>query len=189
MKRFDDEHLLPLEENEDSLIDAVLEALSGSFDIRRQVGGTYINGKRMRIDTVLVPKDKENWKDQDIALGVEFKSCFLSETRELTGALGQLIDYSLTTWDDFGQLPIFVCPGLRPPRTESRSDFTEGYRYCFSRVMKEFNIGELLPHSYYGWSLVMAGTHDMWTKRTGISEGKNWSLKRKYGNRGVGARK
>jgi len=189
MKRFDDEDLRPVTDNEDALVNTVLAELSDCFEVHRQVSGIYPGGKRMRIDSVLVPKDKEIWRNKDVALGVEFKSSYLTESKDLSGALGQLIDYSLVEWEGFGQLPIFVCPGLRPRKSQYRKEFAEGYRYGFSRVMKEFNIGELLPHSYYGWSFVMAGSHDMWTQLNGTCEGKLWGLKRKYGNRGIGVKK
>lgn len=188
MKDFNHKELIRLTYDEDDLIEHALYELSPYFDIHEQVRGNLITGKQMRIDAIVTPKDKDLWKTKDIALGIEFKSCHLDQTGALTGTLGQLVDYSLVEWDRFGQVPIFVCPGFKHRRTARNADFTEGFNYAFNRVMKEFNIGELLLHNWYGWSFVMANNHDMWTQRTGVTEGKKWSLIRKYGNRGIGVK-
>ena len=51
-----------------------LEKLSVFFLIEKQVSGIHLTGKRMRIDAIITPKDKNNWKNKDIAFGIEFKS-------------------------------------------------------------------------------------------------------------------
>jgi hypothetical protein len=187
MKDFNPEDIVQLAYDEDDLTEYALNSLSPYFNIHTQVKGVF-NGKNMRIDAVVTPVDTSLWKNKDIALGIEFKSCHLAQTKDLTGTVGQLVDYSLTEWDQFGQVPIFTCPGFSHRRTARNDDFTSGFNYAFGRLMKEFNIGELLLHHFYGWSFVMADSHDMWTQHTGVSEGKNWCLARKYGNRGVGAK-
>lgn len=187
MKNFDQGNLLWPTEDEEALTERVLKALSTSFAIKRQVSGDHPLGKRLRIDAIAKPLDASLWKNKSIALGIEFKSPYLSDPCELTGATAQLIDYSLTTWDGFGQVPVFLCPGLIH-RTAPSSEYNRGFAYAFSRLMKDFNVGELLEHDFYGWSFVMAGRHDMWTARNGVTEGRNWSLTPKVGNRGVGKR-
>lgn len=187
MKNFDQGNLLWPTENEDALTERVLQALSPNFSIKQQVRGTHPLGKRLRIDAIAQPIDPSPWKNKSIALGIEFKSPHLSDLTDLTGATAQLIDYSLTTWEGFGQIPIFLCPGLIH-RTAPKSEYNRGFAHAFSRLMKDFNVGELLEHNHYGWSFVMAGIHDMWTQRNGVTEGRNWSLAPKVGNRGVGKR-
>ena len=188
MKDFNPEELIRLTYDEDDLIEHALDGLRPYFDIHRQVKGSLATGKQMRIDAIVTPLSRDSWRNKDIALGIEFKSCHLNQTKDHTGTIGQLVDYSLVKWDRFGQIPIFVCPGFSHRRTARNDEFTRGFNYAFNRVMKEFNIGELLLHNWYGWSFVMADTHDMWTERTGVTEGKNWSLTRKYGNRGIGVK-
>lgn len=193
MKDFDLDQLVERKDGEDYLTDYVLDALMPYFRVTRQVSGTHPTGRRLRLDALVAPRDPEEWKNPEIVLGIEFKSAFLGRSSgERTKVTAQLIDYSMTSWDGIGQIPIFSCPGFRFQNYKlspnHHPEYIRGHQYAFSRLMKDFNVGELLEHKRYGWSFVLANTHDIWTELTGVSEGRNWMLKAKAGNRGIGAR-
>lgn len=86
------------------------------FYIKREVRGlcyppTGGDPVRVRIDAVLTARDEVPLKQRHFA--VEFKP----EARQDFDAdmgkhLTQAIDYRNTVWDDYGRLPILVCPGM-----------------------------------------------------------------------------
>lgn len=173
----------------------VLAELSRYFSIHEQVMGTHPSGKRLRVDAILVPNDRDKWKRKDVALCVEFKSPSNSrERRDVCQIISQCIDYSLVAWDGFGVQPIFFCPGFQEIRqiyadgvnsqdpAWSPSRFEHGKGYIMAGIMGQNNVGELfhLPHT--GWAFYMNGHHCIWST-AGVGEGKLNSLTRKIGSR------
>lgn len=165
--------------NEAALRDTVLAALEPHFLVQREVPGTTCDhATRLRIDAVLRPREPERWKNAAVALGVEFKDvlALTGDTRNFTSWLAQCIDYSHTTWDGYGRLPVFVCPSLVAGGFEQD-------RPILTRVMGQLGIGELRDLDHYGWTFVLHDHHRMWSQLRGVEQGKHWSLAPKAGSR------
>lgn len=73
---------------EPELTRRVLERLDPWFEIERNVTGQHCSGRRLCVDAIISPRDRDRWRDPDVALGVEFKvpdQSILSATPTLTG--------------------------------------------------------------------------------------------------------
>ena len=160
-----------------------LSKLEPYFDIYQEVSGKHFSGHRLRIDAVVVPKDKNNWKNPNVALGIEFKDDMRlkNDMHNYTGWLAQCVDYANTNWDNFGYLYVFACPGI----FESMYDTVKAgnVEWLFSRVMSQLGVGELRYSQYYGLTFFVQHSHRIWSEENGLERGKDWTLTRKFGSR------
>lgn len=156
-------------ESERDFADYVLDQLTPWFTVEREVRGRACDGKPVRVDAVLVPRDPSQWKDEAPALAVEFKNpSALLDTRDVTRWQAQCVDYSHAAWDGYGRLPIFACPGFR------YSD--ESTRFTVSRMLGQFRVGELRNLKWYGWAFILHEDHRQWSQRYGVEEAKRTRL-------------
>ena len=179
-------------------------ALSPHFRIYPEVWGTHPTGKRLRIDAIAVPRDRELWARPDIALGIEFKAPTdrfedRRDRKDNAKIISQCIDYSLVEWDGYGKQPIFFCPGFVEIRELQNRDhflgadnypegFHHGIGYMMAALMGQNNVGELLQVEHLGWAFLINGHHRIWTERVGplpggVGEGKRNRLIRSVGSR------
>jgi len=194
----------PSKLKEASFAENVLENLALYFDIHSQVTGTHPTGKRLRVDAIAVPKDRHNWKRQDVALCIEFKSPNNSRHRNETfQIIKQCVDYSCVEWDGFGIQPIFFCPGFKQTknqidypipgepitgsRLKSKDTFEAGEANAMMAFMGQNNVGELIHLPAFGWGFWMNGWHCIWAENSPnlgvrVIEGKRNSLTRKIGS-------
>ena len=186
---------------EAALAQQALAALEPHFRIYPEVWGSHPLGKRLRIDAILQPRDPSPWSRPDIALGVEFKApterdAGRRDRKENAKIISQCIDYSLTTWDGIGPVPIFFCPGFAEIRAaEADRDpfgfddydygagFTHGIGFLMAAVMGQNNVGELVQSDHLGWAFLSNGHHRIWSERYGVGEGKRNKLLRQVGSR------
>jgi len=191
---------------EAALAAEVLAQLEPHFTLKLEHPGTHFNGRRYRIDAIAVPKDRANWSRLDIALGIEFKAFTDRESgcldrKTSAKVLSQCIDYSFTSWDGFGQIPIFYCPGFQETKLlrdrdsdwllndqDYRSGFTHGIGYMLAAVMGQNNIGELVHSDHQGWAFLMNNSQRIWSQRLGrypggVGVGKHHKLMRRVGSR------
>jgi hypothetical protein len=169
--------------NEKAFADEVLTVLKPHFDIQEQVKGKHFSGKCMRIDAILTPLNKTDWKNPNITLGVEFKNDFRlrGDTNNYTKWLAQCVDYCHTIWGDYGYIYVFTCPSL-VEGLPSIGD-TNAVQWIVPRIMAPLGIGELKKHEQYGWTFFLQEAHRIWSEKEGVKEGKHWDLKRKFGSR------
>lgn len=187
---------------EAALAQQALAALEPHFRIHPEVWGTHPTGKRLRIDAILQPRDPSPWSRSDIALGVEFKADNVTQGRkDKAKIISQCIDYSLTTWDGIGLVPIFFCPGFpevrlvhseRDPFFLGARDYREGFLHgigsTMAGLMGQNNVGELVQSKHLGWAFLINGHHRIWSERLGlktggVGEGKRNRLLRQVGSR------
>jgi hypothetical protein len=100
--------------NENDFARRILEILSPHFHIHKQIRGRHFSGKQMIIDAIVQPKNNWEWKNLEVALGIEFKDDLRirGDTTNYTRWLAQCVDYSHTEWNTFGYIYIFACPSL-----------------------------------------------------------------------------
>jgi hypothetical protein len=189
---------------EAQLAQQAIEALQSHFTIDTEVWGTHPTGKRLRIDAIAVPRDREFWSRPDIALGIEFKALTdrdgeRRERKDCAKIISQCIDYSLVEWEGYGKQPIFFCPGFAEIREWDDRDpflgadnYREGFRhgigYMMAALMGQNNVGELLQSPHLGWVFLMNGHHRIWSERIGHRTGGVGEGKRNKLNRSVGSR-
>jgi len=180
----------------------VLSQLEDYFEIHVQQRGTHLSGARLRIDAIAVPRDPERWSRPDIALGIEFKAPSLNRDRkDCAKIISQCIDYSMTSWDGYGQLPIFFCPGFDQTNGLRQSqdllglqsrDYSTGFRdgigYLMAGILGQNNVGELIHTDHLGWAFMINGRHRLWSERlgrlpAGVGEAKHNKLIRAFGSR------
>lgn len=165
---------------ENEFISSVLEEISDDFVCKREIWGTHFSGKRLRIDAVIKPKEVSLWKNKNILFGVEFK---LPSKQESIGndtkLITQAIDYHCTKWDEYGYLPILVCPGFITAHQGSYIGFNSAL--VLSHTLGQLNIGELCNNPDYGWLIRYSASHLVWSKKFGVSCGKSWLFKTKFG--------
>jgi hypothetical protein len=186
------------------LAQQAIEALQPHFTIDTEVWGTHPTGKRLRIDAIAVPHDRELWARPDIALGIEFKAPTARpedrrERKDNAKIISQCIDYSLVEWDGYGKQPIFFCPGFVEIRdledrdhffcTKNYSEgFSHGIGYMMAGLMGQNNVGELLQTPHLGWAFLMNCHHRIWSERIGLKAGGVGEGKRNRLIRSVGSR-
>lgn len=158
--------------------DNILNILSPSFYIEKEVKGTHFSGERLRIDAVLKPKESFLWKNPNISLGIEFKSVEnLKSTKNITHWVTQCIDYANTNWDKHGYIYIFSCPSI----FDKLSYTVQDKEWLWNRILSNLGIGRLVQHHIYGWTFYLQDSHRIWSQKDGIIAGKTWSLNRKLG--------
>lgn len=47
--------------------------LQDHFEIHKEISGKHFSGRWLQMDAIAVPKNKTDWKNKNIALGIEFK--------------------------------------------------------------------------------------------------------------------
>lgn len=155
-----------------------LEKLSVFFLIEKQVSGIHLTGKRMRIDAIITPKDKNNWKNKDIAFGIEFKSpTKIDRLHNQTNFMRQCVDYSYTDFKNFGFIPILSCPRFELDKTYSDAKSLTALRH----FLNSFQVGEL-DNTHRGLSIIFAEHHFIWENGS-VHEGRYWSLKKNFGSK------
>ena len=89
--------------SEKELKENYLKRLERDFFIDEEVTGTHFSGESKRIDAVLKPKSPHNWKNPQVAIGIEFKDTprfsKTYDTNNYTKWLAQCFDYTLCSWD------------------------------------------------------------------------------------------
>jgi hypothetical protein len=188
---------------EAQLAHQAINALQSNFTIATEVWGTHPTGKRLRIDAIAVPRDREHWARPNIALGIEFKAPTdriqdRRERKDKAKIISQCIDYSLVEWDGYGRQPIFFCPGFAETQENDEDWFLEnwdynlgfkrGVGYMMAALMGQNNVGELKHSMHLGWVFLMNGHHRIWSERMGprpggVGEGKRNKLNRSIGSR------
>ncbi|WP_345695748.1 hypothetical protein [Kitasatospora terrestris] len=97
--------------SERALADHVLGRLAAHFLIEREVEGRYPDGRTVRIDAVLRPRDPSGWFDVEPVFGIEFKlPDKINSVGEFGAQIAQASDYAHCTFDGYGRLTIFLCP-------------------------------------------------------------------------------
>lgn len=156
--------------NERALSNMILSRLSPFFNIKEEVKGilTTPNGikEKYRIDAVIAPKDVSEWKNKNIAFGIEFKSIEVSEKMKGIAKLyAQAYNYQFVDWEGFGKIQILICPPINTGNPE-----TDSY---LKRIMAYHNLGELGSiHSRKYLAILYNETHRIWSENYGVSEGK-----------------
>ncbi len=170
--------------NETELSTSLLRRLDPHFHVHREVHGTHFSGKSLRIDAVVVPRDSSQWKDQGVALGVEFKDVarLRGDTTNFTSWLAQCVDYGNTNWNGFGYLHVFACPSLVDGVPGERAGPGSAV-WILPRVMSHLGVGELREVERTGLTFLLQGSHRIWSETHGVECGARWSLKRHFGSR------
>ncbi|MFT7671013.1 MAG: hypothetical protein ACI8X5_003728 [Planctomycetota bacterium] len=161
----------------------ILERLEPHFEIHPKVEGRHFSGKHLKIDAVVVPRDRTGWKNQNVALGIEFKDVvrLKGNTTNFTRWLAQCADYGNTTWRDFGFLYVFACPSL-VEQLPGKSG-PDSAAWIVPRIMGHLGIGELRVLDRYGLSFLLQDNQRLWSEQEGIKDGARYLLKRKFGSR------
>ena len=166
------------DQHESDFSNKVLNILSDHFDIEEEVWGTHLAGRKLRIDAVIKPKDISEWKNKDIAFGLEFKSpSKLVSFGNQLNFMKQCVDYSYTKFEGFGFIPILSCPRFSLDETYSNEKALTTLRHFLNR----FRIGEL-DKTYRGVSIIFAEHHYIWADGK-VNEGKKWELKPNFGSK------
>lgn len=166
----------------------IFDKLYPYFHVKKEVTG-YFFGNRCRIDAVITPKDNTQWANKNISFGVEFKH--FSENYEGKGEksanLGyyakqfkQIIDYSYTVFNDYGRLPILICPPLfnNMGNMPGSSSALQLIKNC----MGQCNVGELCIDPRTGLTIYFNTLHRIWSERYGIGIGKTQQFLIKTGS-------
>jgi hypothetical protein len=160
-----------------------LKRLVSHFAVHEEVEGKHFTGRILRLDAVVQPRDTSGWKNQQVALGIEFKDVARFarnyDTKDLTSWLAQCVDYSNTKWGDYGYIYIFACPSL----VDEVAEGVIGRRMFVRNFMGQLGIGELKEHQEYGLTFLLNTRHRMWSELNGVEQGKYWRLTKKFGSR------
>ncbi len=154
----------------------ILARIRPHFEIELEVPGRFCNGRRMYLDAVIRPKAPWEWKNPKVAMGLEFKRVDVSDALgNITGAIAQAEDYAHATWDRYGRIYVFLCPGyqlgIRQTYRMSASRLDALLEYV-SHSTAQRGVGELMEVTpYHGLALVHSGTHVLWSEKQGIMDG------------------
>lgn len=152
-----------------------LEQLTSWFHIEREVWGAHCGGSRLRIDAVLKPRDASAWKDENPALGVEFKLP-AGSTRDYTAWAAQAVDYTHVFWQGYGRLKIFTCPSPVVPYVDGDA------AWLMARLLGQLGVGDLCQVPQRGWAF-MLNDHVIWCEADGPVAAKQWSVRSRVGHR------
>lgn len=163
--------------SEDDFFNSWQERLEKYFYIKKEVPGIHLSGKTMKIDAVITPKDTTDWKNKEIAFGVEFKSpAKLDRLHSQFNFMKQCVDYSYTNFKDYGYIPILGCPAFEVDETYSDVKALSGYR----RFLNSFAIGELCQ-THKGLTIIFAEQY-IWHEGI-VDSGKRWSFEKNFGSK------
>jgi hypothetical protein len=113
---------------------------------------------------------------RDVTFAIEFKWPNPRQSLHYyTGWVAQAIDYTHVDWGGFGRLMVFTCPPVL-----DNFEGKGGYN-VLERVLGQLGVGQLGLFAGHGLTFMLNG-HRIWSERDGFMR-KNWSLKRKTGNR------
>lgn len=115
--------------------DELLIKLGRFFHIHQEVHGTHYSGKRVRIDAVLIPRDKHLWAGENIKLGLEIKRG-KNSIGEASKHAAQSVDYANTHWDKYGYLYVFCFPDS----TQGTFSLAAGF---YQRFLGQLGVGFL----------------------------------------------
>ena len=156
---------------EDQFSRVVLRRLSNHFDCYTEVWGTHFTGQRKRIDAVIVPKEKTEWLNKDIKFGIEFKSPESEfDATKVSSLIRQAYDYIYTDWDEFGYMPVLICP-FKVQKVYGGSD---GEMNFLRRVIGKFGIGEIQNRNNV-LTIVFQASHVIWDEY-GVRLGSRWKF-------------
>lgn len=168
--------------SEEEMIRLWLPRLDKHFFVEREVWGVHCSGMRMRIDAVIRPRDTSEWKNKEVAFGIEFKSDKKSSGAPLgsDGArwLAQCQDYAHCKFDGYGNLYVLLAGGFTPQVKTKLID-----NNSIQRLAYHLGVGELKRDPKDGFMILLAGEHKIWTEATGVYLGKTYGLERKWGSR------
>jgi hypothetical protein len=182
---------------EENVIKTALEnELSCYFDIEKEVKGTYLENKQVRIDYILTANKTllaECPEFTSKPFGLEVKSpCDSSDRcKKAICLVNQVMVYSNTYFAKHGRLQfILIYPGLKVhfKTPYSSPDFDRGVIHGLKRVMGKFHCGELaMPMSRDGKRLVEMRFSDTlyWRNTTGIGPGWAFAERRWEGTHGT----
>lgn len=155
-----------------------LDKLKPYFTIKEEVSGTHLSGQKLRIDAVIIPKDLSDWKNKEIAFGIEFKSpTKIDRLGNQLNFMKQCVDYSYTKFDSLGFIPILSCPQFEIDEVYSNDKSLTTLRHFLNR----FQVGELYE-THRGLSIIYAEHHFIWFDGK-VHEGKRWMLNKEFGNK------
>ncbi|MEU6802515.1 hypothetical protein [Streptomyces neyagawaensis] len=166
----------------------VLARLEHWFIIEREVPGQHWSGRQLRIDAILRPREPQQWKNPNVALGVEFKrntpGAYNVALKDATSMAAQAIDYTQTEWDGFGHISVFTCPGVMQwaGMDGHHADPREYAAVMYRHLLMQFGVGELVVKWGYGLTFHL-GDQPIWNERQGVRHGKKWGLKPRVGSR------
>ncbi|MEW1907243.1 hypothetical protein AB0442_02145 [Kitasatospora sp. NPDC085895] len=169
-------------ESEADISAKVLSRLDPWFEVSPQVHGRHYTGVDCYVDAVIRPRDPQAWHNPNIAMGIEFKRSAQGSRKDITSWVAQSIDYAYIEWDGFGRIPVFMCPNPFPSR-RSLKDPLDPLGFFVDGLLAQFSVGYVALYRGYGLSLVLQGTHKIWSERYGVREGRNWSLHKRVGSR------
>lgn len=171
-------HLKYKTQTEQEFKSSWLKKLDQHFYIEEEVTGIHLTGKKLRIDAIIKPKDTTDWKNKDIAFGVEFKSpTNIDRLNNQFSFMRQCVDYSYTEFKNYGFIPILSCPSFEIDETYSDEKSLKALRH----FLNSFNVGELCD-TYRGTSIRFAEHHYIWVNGKVQHAGKTWGLKKKFGS-------
>ncbi len=169
--------------SEEAYKQQAFEILQDHFEIHKEISGQHFSGKWLKIDAIVIPKVKTDWKNNNVALGIEFKDelRLRGDTTNYTKWLAQCVDYASTSWNRFGYIYIFTCPGLIEGihNTATVGDIAG----LVPRIMSHLGIGELRFDERYGLTFFLQQSHRIWSQSNGVESGEFWSMEREFGSR------
>lgn len=167
---------------EPQLWEAAVRTLGGSFEIQREVPGTFLgDGSPVRIDLLLRPRPATVARGfHDAWFGIEIKSAAVKERKKQGLALAwQAITYSLSEFS--GRRPAFVLTFLGQGYFWDEQERLVA-SYLQSLLIRS-NVGELRVNGrdQSDWSMRFAGMA-YFSNRRGLSPTAWSALKRRVGN-------
>ncbi|HEY9474690.1 MAG TPA: hypothetical protein VIS06_12675 [Mycobacteriales bacterium] len=176
---------LPLDRfnSERELADRVLARLDPWFVVDREVHGVHCSGRRMRLDAMLRPRNPGEWRNPDVAFGVEFKIPDREDNYNVTAWFAQSVDYTHVDWAGYGRRIILTCPSVVPCPGQPGSGFHEEHlRGIYPNLAGQFGVGELVLLWGYGLT-IRVSTRRVWSERGGVRVGRHSWLNVRSGNR------
>lgn len=142
-----------------------LDRLSNYFEVETEVTGIHPNGHRVRIDAIL-KNDLSgvsflgNYFPLAKHIGIEFKNPMnigKSKGRGYYDVFAQCLDYSQSTFKDYGRLIVLTCPLFKTPALSPLIYF-----------LKEYNVGYVTLN---GDSIVFKwGESTIWSEYSGFTK-------------------
>jgi hypothetical protein len=129
------------------------------------------------------PRNPEQWKNPDLALGIEFKIP-KNGVNAYTRWLAQAVSYTHVDWDGYGRRVILTCPGAASWIDELSTGPADSERrdiFMAKRVSGQLGVGELVLRWHYGLSVLVNGEH-IWSERAGVRRGRQWELNLQSGS-------
>jgi hypothetical protein len=93
--------------------------------------------------------------------------------RDRSHWLRQCVDYSYTRWQGYGYRCVLTFPSAFGP-------FDKSGKQEERHLLGALGVGELIHDRWNGWSIYLSG-HRIWSAKSGVSDGKNWTCKKRFG--------